>query len=326
MKTVLILLFMASVLEAGTAAVEGASLATRTINGREYARLEEWGAAAGFKFQWRPKNPEVELTSQWSRLIFLVDSRKSLLNGTSVWLLAPVVLLQGAPWISVLDLETAVQPILYPAKNARGDPLRVIYLDPGHGGRDSGNRAGDRQEKAYALLLARELKDLLAKEGFEVHLTRSSDRFVELPDRPKAANRNHADLFISLHFNSTENDAANVKGVEVYCLTPARASSTNAGGRGADNGAFAGNRFNRQNVLLAYEVQKALVTGGAADRGVRWARFAVLRDAEMPAILVEGGFLSHPAESKQIGDAAYRRRLAQAIVKGVLAYRRQVAS
>jgi N-acetylmuramoyl-L-alanine amidase len=106
----------------------------------------------------------------------------------------------------------------------------------------------------------------------------------------------------------------------VFALTPAGAPSTMSGDKDA---AMTGNRNDRQNVYLAYQVQKALTSSYAAyDRGVQRARFVVLKDATMPAILVEGGFMSHPAEARRIYDPAYRKRMAKAIVDGILAYKR----
>jgi N-acetylmuramoyl-L-alanine amidase len=159
----------------------------------------------------------------------------------------------------------------------------------------------------------------------KVTLTRTTDTFVELPTRPDLARRRKADLFVSLHFNSTESSRNSVQGAEVYCLTPAGASSTNARGEGGGAGWFPGNRYNDKNMFLAYQVQKALTKSLAVeDRGVRRARWAVLRDAVMPALLIEAGFMSHPVEGRKIFDASYRRQMAKAIVDGVLAYKRVV--
>ena len=159
-------------------------------------------------------------------------------------------------------------------------------------------------------------------------LTRTNDSFVELEDRPALANRQKADLFISLHFNIGPPGRA--RGVEVYCLTPAKANSTNAGRWGhigeisewgASTGLLSGNRHDNWNALLAYQLQKSLVKNlSAEDRGVRRARFAVLRAVEMPAVLIEGGFLTDSVEQKKIADPKYRDQLAAAIVQGVLAY------
>jgi len=203
--------------------------------------------------------------------------------------------------------------------------VRTVCLDPGHGGKDPGNQVGSNQEKQYNLLLAQEVRAQLALAGLKVRLTRSSDTFIELPARPGLARHWRADLFVSLHFNAADASRSTVQGAEVYCMTPVGASSTNARGEGSGSGWSPGNRHNDQNLLLSYQVQKALTRNlPVEDRGVRRARFAVLRDATMPAVLIEAGFLSHPAEGRLIHSAAYRQKIAHAIVEGLLAYKRAV--
>ena len=223
------------------------------------------------------------------------------------------------------DVVTALNPVVSPSRTP-GRTVKTICIDPGHGGKDPGNREGRQQEKTYTLLLARELGKQLSAAGFNVAMTRSSDTFIELPTRPELAKRRRADLMLSLHFNAVGSPGgSSVQGAEVYCLTPARASSTNARGEGAGTGAFPGNQHDSKNMLLAYHVQKALVHRlGAQDRGVKRARFAVLRSAEMPTVLIEGGFMTHPGEAKKIYDATYRRKMAEAILEAVLAYRKAV--
>ena len=205
-------------------------------------------------------------------------------------------------------------------------PIRTICLDPGHGGKDTGNRVGWHYEKIYTLALAAELRDQLRKAGFNVILTRTRDTYVELPDRPALANRRGADLFVSLHFNATPTGKNEVEGPQTYCITPVGASSTDAQGEGSNHGPTPANRDEDESLLLAYQIQKSLVGNlDADDRGVRRARFAVLRDARMPAILIEGGYMTHPFESRKIYSAAYRRQMAQAIVKGILAYQKMTS-
>src|SRR5207244_3211227 len=173
------------------------------------------------------------------------------------------------------------------------------------------------------LLLAREVRAVLNGAGLKVTLTRYGDNFVPLIDRPEMARRLGADLFVSLHFNAAIAEKDQVKGVEVYCLTPAGASSTNARADSADTGVCAGNQFDSRNMLLAWQIHKAVVHSlPVEDRGVRRARFAVLRNAPVPAALIEAGFMSHPQESRRIFDPLYRRRMARAIADGILAYNR----
>ncbi len=294
---------------------------------RDYVRLQDWATANHFQSRWLERLKVASFTNRTDRLVFTVNSKEAQINGINIWLSHPVLMSAGVPCLSQLDLQTIVQPLLQPAKNTGGAKLKLIVLDPGHGGKDTGNIVGYHAEKKYTLLLANEIRDILKKSGIKVALTRNNDSFVELPERPAKAERLGADLFVSLHFNATEEDRNNVQGAEVYCLTPAGVSSTNAGGRGADTPWVTGNRNNDKNILLAYQLQRSLVRNlDVEDRGVRRARFAVLRDALMPAILIEAGFMTHPLEGKKIFDANYRHQLAHAIVSGIVAYQRLVES
>jgi len=242
-----------------------------------------------------------------------------------VWLLFPTVYRDGKAYLAQVDAQTTLLPILSPPKNRPGAAIKSICLDPGHGGKDPGYMVGSNQEKKYTLLLAQELREQLKRAGIKVSLTRSSDTFVELPTRPDLAKRRGADLFVSLHFNASGSSQNTVQGAEVYCLTPAGAPSTNAHGEGGGAGWFAGNRFNDKNMFLAYQLQRSLTKRlGVEDRGVDRARYAVLRDAAMPAVLIGGGFMSHPSEGRKIFEAAYRRGMAKAIVNGLMAYKKQV--
>ena len=291
--------------------------------GNEYVRLEEWARANNFQSKWLVPRQQLKISNSSSTLLVWADSRKVSLNGVSVWLSAPVAVRNGSAFIPPVDLTTVLQPLLFPAKTSPGKKISTICLDPGHGGKDPGNREGKQQEKKYTLLLATELGALLTKAGFKICYTRSTDEFIDLPTRPEKARRRAVDLFVSLHFNSADGAGASaVKGTEVYCLTPAHTSSTNARGEGGGSGSYGGNRFDAKNILLSYQIQKSLVKNLAVeDRGVRRARFAVLRSAEMPAVLIEGGFMTNPTEAKKIYDPVYRRRMAQAIVDGLLAYK-----
>jgi N-acetylmuramoyl-L-alanine amidase len=247
-------------------------------------------------------------------------------NGINVALSFPVAADRGTLLIAQMDLNTAIRPLLFLPRFTDAKRITTICLDPGHGGKDTGNHTFWHSEKTYTLALALELRDQLQKAGFNIILTRSKDTYVELSDRPALANRRGADLFVSLHFNATPTGKDDVEGPQTYCITPVGASSTDAQGEGANFGATAANRCENKSLLLAYQMQKSLVQSlRVPDRGVRRARYAVLRDAMMPAILIEGGYMTHPVERKKIYDAAYRRQMAQAMVKGILAYQRLVS-
>ncbi len=295
------------------------------IAGREYLRLTDWAKANDFQIHWLKRDETLELSRHSARVLLAVDSRQAALNGVGVWLSFPVVEHNGGVYVSQLDLQTTIAPLLSPPKLSRGVIIKTVCLDPGHGGKDPGFSVGSHQEKKYTLLLAQELRDQLARTGLKVSLTRSQDAYVDLAARPALARAHRADLFVSLHFNSAGSAARTVQGAEVYCLTPPGAPSTNAQGEGGGSGSFAGNRFNDCNTFLAYEIQKALGKDvGVEDRGIKRARYEVLREAAMPAVLIEAGFLSHPVEGRRIIDAKYRRQLARAIADGLLEYKRAV--
>jgi len=318
-------LFLASLL-AVTAQNPPGRLPRVTLFGREYVRLDDWARVNGGQVRWTVPKQDLRVTLPGGNLLLTVDSRKASLKGTQIWLSAPIAFNNGQAYLGAVDVVATLNPVLYAPRNPTGRRLKTIVLDPGHGGRDPGNMEGRRQEKQFTLTFAKELSELLAKSGFNVSLTRRTDASIELPERAAIARRRGADLFLSLHFNSADGPGGSaVKGAETYCMTPARTSSTNARGEGAGAGAYPGNRFDAKNMLLAYQIQKAITEKtGAEDRGVKRARFQVLRDAEMPAALVEAGFMTNPADGKRIYDPVLRRQLAQAVADGVLAYKRLV--
>ena len=320
-----LLLMLLAVAGAGRALSAPHAELPAVVSGQVYLRLAVWAKAHGLELRWLKQDETLQLTNHSSKIVLAVDSREAQINGVAVWLLFPLVAHNGAIYLAQLDVETTLRPLLSPPKGPPGARIKTICLDPGHGGKDPGNRVGSNQEKQYTLLLAQELHTQLERAGLKVTLTRSTDAFIELPTRPELAKQRSADLFVSLHFNAAEAGRDSVQGAEVYCLTPAGASSTNARGEGAGAGWFPGNRYNDKNLFLAFQVQKALTRNLAVeDRGVRRARFAVLRDAAMPAVLIEAGFMSHPAEGRKIFSSAYRQKMARAIVEALLAYKRAV--
>jgi N-acetylmuramoyl-L-alanine amidase len=307
------------------AGIEATSRSTQTSQKTEdYLRLQPWAQRQGLQVAWTRFEEELQLTNRWTQVSLKVGSQRAELNGITVFLSFPIILRDGAALIAEKDASLTLGPILNPQKARPGEKIKVIALGAGHGGKDTGFRAGEQQEKAYTLLLAREIQGLLTEAGLRSALIRNADRYVALEERPRIAQRAKADLYVELHYNSAGSGNSTARGVEVYCLTPGGASSTNSGGQAPADPA-PGNHNDHQNVLLAYHIQRRLVHDlQANDRGVRRARFAVLRDSEMPAVLVEAGFMSEPEELRKILDPSHRRKTAQAIVNGILAYRRLV--
>jgi N-acetylmuramoyl-L-alanine amidase len=296
---------------------------TARLYGQDYVHLNRWAEEREFKLVWPARSDDIHLTNRWAALTFKVDSRRAEINGVAVWLSYAVAARNGSAFIAWVDVKNVIYPVLYPPKNLRKTALRTVVLDPGHGGKDPGNGEGTGPEKFHTLLLAKEIRALLEKARLNVVLTRTTDKFVDLDQRSVIAKKNRADLYISLHYNAAPHEAG-ARGVEIYCLPPSGtpSASGNSGDAGRD---YLGNRNNVRNMLLAFQVQKSIVRSlNVEDRGVRHARYAVLKNADMPAILIEGGFMSDPAEAKRIENPSHRRKLAQAIVDGILAYKRLV--
>jgi len=232
----------------------------------------------------------------------------------------PPRIVGGVPYLHSLDLQKTLQPLLtgtleLPRTN------RVIVIDAGHGGRDSGTRNtfGPEHEKAFTLDWARRLESILSSNGWTVVLTRSNDVEMSLTERVAVAERARADLFLSLHFNAGAQHSA-MNGLETFCLTPVGLPSTLR--RDFDDNprdVYPNNAHDQANFLLASRLHRSLLkTTGATDRGVRRARFmTVLRGQNRPAVLLEGGYLSNPTESRRIATPAYRQLLAEAVAQAL---------
>jgi N-acetylmuramoyl-L-alanine amidase len=312
--------FLLLALWAGPALAGVSGLERLPVSGADYVRLGEWAEKNGLTMVWRKKDDPIVVTNPAASLRFAPDSRKAQMNGVTVSLCLPVINRNGVPWISLADVETTLQPVLFPLKSRAR--VQTVCLDPGHGGSDKGEIAGDNFEKKYNLLLAQAVEKLLQAEGFKVVLTRTNDVFVDLAGRPAIAARAGADLFVCLHYNS---GPSSLRGIEVHCLPPAGMKSSNAGGGRGSEPAYPGNAQDSRNILLAYQVLKAITSVlPFEDLGVKREHYKVLKEAPMPAILIEGGFMTDPQDAKKIYDADFRQRMARSIVDGIIAYKKAV--
>ncbi|WOO42669.1 N-acetylmuramoyl-L-alanine amidase [Rubellicoccus peritrichatus] len=298
---------------------------TRELHGSTYVSLPKIASQLGMKLQWIQPQKEVELKSKWTTLRFELHQRHFFLNGRKVALGNPVALSRGQLFISQRDIQKTLQPLLTPQIFAESSPkLYHIVIDPGHGGHDPGaeNRKLRVNEKSTTLDLAKRMKKKLERLGYKVTLTRDTDKFISLGERPAIANRVKADLFISLHFNAVA--SSKVKGLETFAMTPAgHPSSSQSNMTSSARRTYPGNKNDTWNVLAAYYLQSAMLKNHKqTDRGVKRARFAVLKNLNCPGVLVEGGFVTHPTEGKNIGSAAYREKLADSLVEGILTYQK----
>ena len=296
-----------------------AVIAARQVPVTTWTSLSRWAAAHNLA---EPKrladSPLVTygLRSSSGDMIFTIGSRDVFWNGRLIHLGFDPEMVDGEVFLHGLDLEKNLEPLLCePPLKFEAD--KVIVLDPGHGGMNSGTISvlDRRPEKEFTLDLARRLKPLLEAEGWTVFLTRTDDYDLALSNRVQFAESHHADLFVSLHFNSAAPDKIQ-SGLETYCLTPTGMPSTLTRGF-ADpwQEYLPNNMFDAQNLQFALCLHDALLrVNGEEDRGVRRARFiGVLRGQKRPAILIEGGYLSNPGEAAKIEDPEFRQKMAEAI-------------
>ncbi len=187
---------------------------------------------------------------------------------------------------------SAAVPVTATVKSAPGF---CVVVDAGHGGSDGGTVSGKAVEKEINLSVALKLKAILEKNNIEVILTRSSDENISLADRTSVANASNADFFISLHCNYYEKDAR-IAGMECYY------NNSNA----TESKGYA------ESIISAVSLSEDIETRYAKTEG-----YYVLRNTQMPAVLVEMGFLSNDSESQKLLDDDYQESLAQRIAEGI---------
>ncbi|NJM70326.1 MAG: N-acetylmuramoyl-L-alanine amidase [Scytonema sp. RU_4_4] len=187
-----------------------------------------------------------------------------------------------------------------PARNPRAPKGRVIIVvDPGHGGKDSGALGiGGIREKDIILPISKRIGEILQQNNVQVLLTRNADYFVTLPGRVEMADQANADVFVSIHANSAGAERPEVSGLETYYY---------------DSGLSLA-RIVHNSILRSVNVK---------DRGVRKARFYVLRKSSMPSILVETGYLTGREDAAKLSNRLYQNQMAEAIARGVLQYLKQ---
>lgn len=212
-----------------------------------------------------------------------------------------------------------------------GLTAKTIVIDPGHGGKDPGAfRSDTRKERTIVLSISKKLREILTQRGYTVLMTRDTNRFIPLRERTAFAIQRKADLFLSIHANGSESPKA--RGIETYYLDVAstdKASEIIAARENADSGysiqelekllkGIIQESKSEDSRRLAGYVQRALVQAtGALDRGVKHARFVVLIGTNVPAVLIETGFVSNPTEGRKLTTSAYQHKIATAIAEGV---------
>ena len=256
-----------------------------------------------------------------SAVQIILHSTEILINGVRQWLAFPVRVEGTQAYLSRLDLVKELEPRLRPEKIAGLGPVDTVVLDPGHGGHERGAASRYGFEKDFTLDVALRARELLEAQRYKVVMTRSSDIYVSLEARADIANRTANSILVSVHFNQSPTNAA-ASGFEIFSIAPRGAPASNDGIRERDLREEPGNVVDLPSTALAATIYHSLLGHiPVFDRGLKHARFAVLRRCIRPAVLVECGFVSNGPESALIGSPAWRSKLATAIVEGVDNYK-----
>jgi N-acetylmuramoyl-L-alanine amidase len=224
----------------------------------------------------------------------------------------------------------------------RLDRNKIIVIDAGHGGKDPGAIGYKKyREKVVVLSIARDLYSILKSRGFKVYMTRNKDYFVKLSNRTKYANKKDADIFISIHANAVAaKNADKAQGIETYFLSKSRSSRAKKVAAKENQADLSEmdyygkesflNTINSHNIVAANKLAIDLQRGALGvlnkhykhvkDAGVREGPFWVLVGAQMPAVLVEVGFITNPTEAKRLVNARYQKSLATGLANGVERY------
>ena len=244
------------------------------------------------------------------------------MNGVKFVFSNPVATQGDKTYVSRMDLAKLIDPVLRPSFIQKAGEFRTVILDPGHGGKDPGATNSLGNESTYNYKVAEKTKALLESKGYKVILTRDSASYLSLQERVNFANAVQENaIFISIHFNSGGRAA---RGIETFTLSPPGVSHYGRDFKPADNQFVAGNEHDSANIALATAVHGKILRHlgqNTFDRGIKRARFSVLSGVKHPAILLEGGFMTHPYEARLIDNEAYRNQISLSILEAVDKYR-----
>jgi N-acetylmuramoyl-L-alanine amidase len=290
-----------------------------SIDGRDYVSASDVKKFYGFP-SLRREGRAIWFRSQALIMKWSPGADDIFINNVKFCLSFPIEDRNGEAMVSRVDLAKLLHPIIRPSHIQNAVPFNTVVIDAGHGGEDSGAVGPYGSEKNYTLDTAFRLKKRLEAAGYKTVLTRSTDVFITRPGRVAIANKYPTAIFVSIHFNSFGSSAA---GLETFALAPAGTANTDKALKESDFSMRRGNERDSENIALATAVHaNCLARLRGIDRGVKRDRFDVLTGILRPGILVEGGFVSNPAEGAKIHRPEYRENLAEAILGGIQNYRK----
>lgn len=291
------------------------------ISGHDYLSVDNISKFYGLPAEVVASGAKIQTDTADHPLEFVSGSREAIINGARSWLCFPVIEHDGKSLVSRTDVAKTIEPLVRPHRVPNVGKVQTVVLDPGHGGHDKGQVSRYGAEKDFALDVARKLRPILQAKGLRVIMTREGDYFVPLEVRAKIANSARNSIFVSIHFNAT-NDDPNATGFEIFSFTPRGAPSTSDGRVTASSvNTQPGSSVDAQSLALSACIYHSLLGQlREYDRGIKRARFAVLRLTKVPAVLIEGGFLTERGESKLISSKDWRAKLAGAIGMGIESY------
>jgi N-acetylmuramoyl-L-alanine amidase len=292
------------------------------INGHDYLTVDNISKFYGLPAEVVPSGAKIQADTADHPLEFVSGSREAIVNGARSWLCFPVIEQNGKYLVSRTDVAKTLEPLVRPHRVQNIGNVQTVVLDPGHGGYDKGQVGRYGAEKDFALDVARKLRPILQAKGLHVIMTREGDYFVPLEVRAKIANSARNSIFVSIHFNASGGDP-NATGFEIFSFTPRGAPSTSdtIAAESSVN-LQPGSSVDAQSLALSACIYHSLLGHFPEyDRGIKRARFAVLRLTKVPAVLIEGGFLTERGECKLIANKDWRSKLAGAIGIGIDNYR-----
>jgi len=349
---IFILFFILNFIGCATVPTTPEPLAVYNINGINYLPLIPLCESKGIKYEYDTFTKIVLLKKDNHKISLRLNDTLMLVDGKTEHLSHPVELYQGTVVVPhnfeqvLLNLFKLPYPT-YKLPPLAAVPIRRIIIDPGHGGVDPGtiSKSG-LKEKIVNLDIAKRLAKILKERGFEIIMTRNTDKFVSLRSRVDIANQAKADLFISIHANA--NRLRSLSGFEIYyisakmdndtkrALSTAKETLPNLEDTNLINDSldlraiiwdmiYTANRAEavRLSQNICRSVDRALSISALR---IKEANFYILKGAQMPAILIELGYLSNPQEERQLRNSYYRQQIAEAIAQGIENYIRDYIS